>query len=203
MKTLLLRLLFLKISIFSFFLGISQSQRSFAKYRWVIEKSSTLQVDGKSNVCKFSCKTPDYPYLDTITVLENSSANITLTGEIEMEVESFKCNTVMMTKGLRKAVKMSEYPKMKIRFINLESMPVLSKKNEIIKGWVEITLAGVIKQFEINYGLLSNGNAILQLNGQHSFLFTDFHLVPPSKFGGIIRISNDFDVNFQLILRTI
>ena len=109
----------------------------------------------------------------------------------------------MITKDLRKTLKAEEYPKMTIRFLSLQAMPVLLNKTELIKGWVEVELAGVVKRFELSYSFSNNGQGDIQLDGGRSFNFSDFKLSPPKKMAGLIKIKDAFDVNFQLILRAV
>ena len=120
-----------------------------------------------------------------------------------MDILSFNCHSSMITKDLRKTLKADEYPMMTIRFISLQFMPRLQNKIELIKGWVEVQLAGVVKRFELSYSFLQTGSADIQLNGGRSFRFSDFKLSPPRKFAGLIKIKDDFDVHFQLTLRTV
>ncbi len=136
---------------------VTIAQASHKSVRWVIQKSSTLRVDGKSNVNSFTCNINDYDQSDTITSVNSSSIPIKLSGKMQMEIANFNCHSRMITKDLRKTLKAEEYPKMTIRFLSLQSMPVLLNKNELIKGWVEVELAGVVKRFELSYSFSNNG----------------------------------------------
>ena len=171
--------------------------------KWIVEKNSTLRVQGKTNINSFTCNINEYAKKDTIICINDPVKPISFTGEIQMDILSFNCHSSMITKGLRKTLKSDEYPTMSIRFISLQFMPLLQNKTELIKGWVEVQLAGVVKRFELSYSFLQSGLVYLQLNGGRSFRFSDFKLTPPRKFGGLIKIKDDFDVNFQLVLRTI
>ncbi|MEJ7830627.1 MAG: hypothetical protein WKF91_20625 [Segetibacter sp.] len=82
-------------------------------------------------------------------------------------------------------------------------MPALSDKTESINGGIEVELAGVVKRFELCYSFTKIGAGYLKLNGGRTFCFSDFKLSPPRKLAGLVKIKDDFDVSFQLILRTI
>ncbi len=90
-----------------------------------------------------------------------------------------------------------------IRFLKIESMPALTDKSESIKGFVEVEVAGVTKQIEIDYSFSKTDNDLVQLNGEKNFCFSDFNLKPPKKFAGLIRIKDEFKVSFQLMLRQV
>ena len=74
---------------------------------------------------------------------------------------------------------------------------------QIIKGWVEVEVAGVIKRFELSYSFSSDWPGHILLDGSRTFNFSDFKLSPPKKMAGLIKIKDAFDVNFKLILRTV
>jgi hypothetical protein len=171
--------------------------------KWVVEKNSTLSVDGKSNVNSFSCNVNEYAKVDTLICSNDAGKPVDFTGSIQMEILSFDCKSEMITKDLRKTLKADQYPKMSIRFISLAFMPLLQNKTELVKGWVEVELAGVVKRFELTYSFLRSGTTYIKMNGGRSFRFSDFKLSPPRKFAGLIKIKDDFDVHFQLILRAV
>jgi hypothetical protein len=127
---------------------------------------------------------------------------VTLRGAIRMNILSFDCHNNMIRKDLRKTLKADEYPTMTIRFLTLKTMPLLSAKAEQVTGWVEVELAGVKKRFELNYSFRETSVGIMRLNGGRKFNFSDFKLAPPEKFAGLIKIKDEFDVNFMLILKT-
>lgn len=171
--------------------------------KWIVEKNSTLQVAGKSNVNEFSCKIREYAAKDTITCSDEPAKTITLSGELKMDVLSFNCNSSVITKDLRKTLKAETYPTFNIRFLSLQSMPTLLRNTELIKGCLEVELAGVVKKFELNYAFTAIGAGYIKLTGSHRFCFSDFNLSPPRKLAGLIKIKDEFDVSFQLILRAI
>ena len=182
---------------------ILKAQSSLNVVKWVIEKSSTLRVDGKSNVNSFTCNIDEYNASDTISLTNGSAMSIKLSGKIQMEIVSFNCHSRMITRDLRETLKASAYPKMTIRFLTLQWMPALRGEKEFIKGWVEVEVAGVVKRFELCYSFSNDGPGHIQLDGGRTFNFSDFKLSPPKKMAGLIKIKDAFDVNFQLILRTV
>ena len=181
--------------------GVAQPAAEIVK--WVVEKNSTLTVAGKSNVNTFTCIISQYDFNDTIYCYSNSNKPIRLTGNLRMNVLSFDCHSNLITKDLQKTLKADDYPRMTIRFISLQAMPLFAAKTEFIKGWLEVELAGVTKRFELNYSFTKNEAKCIRLTGARSFTFSDFNLSPPQKFAGLIKIKDDFDVNFQLVIRAV
>jgi hypothetical protein len=192
--------------LFLFLLYLAGScTQSFAQHRlirWAVQKHGTLWVNGSSNVNEFTCSITSISEYDTIIAVYDPLKAVTLRGAIRMNILSFDCQNNMIRKDLRKTLKAEEYPTMTIRFLTLKTMPLLSAKAEQVTGWVEVELAGVRKKFELNYSFRETSLGIMRLNGGRKFHFSDFSLAPPEKFAGLIKIRDEFDVNFMLILKT-
>lgn len=181
------------------------SQDSFGQRRvikWAVQKHGTLWVNGSSNVNNFTCSITGISENDTITATQDAARALALRGAIKMSVLSFDCHNNLIRKDLRKTLKAEQYPTMIIRFLTLKTLPPLSPKAELVSGWVEVELAGVKKKFELIYSLTQSSAGIVKLNGGRKFCFSDFSLAPPQKFGGLVKIKDDFDVNFMLVLKT-
>jgi hypothetical protein len=173
-----------------------------APIKWIVEKTSTLSVSGKSNVNEFTCDIVGYYGPDTITCGEDggSGKSVRLNGRLELDVFKFDCHSHLLTRDLRKTLKAEEYPKLSIRFLTLEHIPSLQMNAQNMKGWVEVELAGTRKCFQIDYEFARNTSDSFLLNGKRTFCFSDFKLTPPKKLGGVIRVKDEFNVNFQLKL---
>jgi hypothetical protein len=194
--------------VFATALSIGGIQMAIAKpitnvVRWVVEKNSTLRVEGKSNINSFTCNIKEYAEKDTIVVVNRGTKQIRLFGELQMDVLSFNCHSHLITNDLRKTLKAEEYPKFIIRFLSIQSMPAFQDKSELINGWIEVELAGVVKRFELSYLFSKEKPGTIKLNGGRSFCFSDFNLFAPQKLAGLVKIKDDFKVNFQLRLRSI
>ena len=174
-----------------------------AAIRWVIQRNSTLSIAGKSNVNSFRCSIGVHNGRDTIRGSGSHSLPVDLAGSLHIEVLSFDCHSKLITKDLGETLRAVDYPTMVIRFINLQSMPDLTRAKESIRGEVEVQLAGVVKRFELTYAFTNAGSGYMVLNGRRRFSFSDFNLQPPCKLGCLIKIKGDFDVNFQLVLLTL
>ena len=174
-----------------------------ATTRWEVQQNSNLNVQGRSNVNRFSCTIKSIGVCDTIQVAGNSGGAVALKGCIKMDVLNFDCANSLVQKDLRKTLKADQYPKMSIRFLSLKKMPALARQVENITGWVEVELAGKKKVMEIYYSFQSNTAGQILLNGGRKFCFSDFNLAPPRKLAGLVKIKDEFDVNFQLILKKV
>jgi hypothetical protein len=172
------------------------------KTKWVISESSSLSVNGSTNINKFSCEIPTYDQTDTLTLVKGNK-EIALTGNIELKIQSFDCHNSMMTRDLRKTLKEKQFPRLYIRFISLNEFPDLTSEPQPITGWVNIELAGASKRFEVNYRVSIDDKKVIHLLGSRDINFSDFDLIPPRKLGGMIKTNDQLTVAFHLKMKAI
>jgi hypothetical protein len=165
--------------------------------RWVITKGCSLNVGGSTTINKFNCVIPEYNRPDTLTLHKNANL-IILSGCIKLDVNNFDCHNSIMTKDLRKTLKVEEFPNLNIHFLSLSKYPLQGKNNGIIKGAVNIELAGVTKRYDVDYKFIMNGKNCLTMVGTRPINFSDFNIVPPRKIGGLIKTHNELNVEFTL-----
>jgi len=200
MRQVLYFLLLLPLFLLAFLVGTKAQHRPV---KWAVQKNSTLSVGGSSNVNHFTCTVTSLASYDTIVVLNDAVSSLALKGSIKMNVLSFDCNNNLIRKDLRKTLKWEEHPNMVIRFLTLKTMPGLTFKTEQISGWVEVELAGVKKVFELHYTFTKAATGSIRLNGGRKFCFSDFSLAPPRKLAGLVKIRDEFDVKFELMLKPV
>ncbi|HEY0244060.1 MAG TPA: YceI family protein [Mucilaginibacter sp.] len=172
--------------------------------RWVINESSSLCVNGSTNVNKFACEIPAYDQTDTLSLVKGKSDNeIALSGNIGLKIQGFDCHNSMMTRDLRKTLKESQFPLLHITFISLSKLPNLSTQPELITGLVNIEIAGVHKRFEVNYQISQDAQKVIHLLGSRDVNFSDFNLIPPRKLGGMIKTNDKLSVTFHLKMKQV
>jgi len=181
------------------FVSPSQSASGIPVKKWIISKNSSLSVNGSTNVNKFSCVIPTYDQVDTLTLSKNkTNTEVILSGTIGLNISSFDCHNSGMTKQLRKTLNEKQFPVLRIKFLSLNKIPVLTTNPQSITGLVEIEIAGVGKRFEVNYQITKNDQKNIHLLGTREINFSDFNLVPPRKLGGMIKTKDQLSVDFQL-----
>lgn len=172
--------------------------------KWVIESGCSLKVAGATNVNKFNCTILNYANPDTLTFYRNNTgAAVKVAGSISVAVQQFDCQHAMITRDLRKTLKSAVYPQLVIKFINLSRYPEFGTHTQSIKGLVSIELAGVTKQYQVDYRFIPDGTKSLTLIGNRQVNFSDFDLTPPKKAGGMIKTKDELDVEFNLKLKVI
>ncbi|MDF3078970.1 MAG: hypothetical protein K0S09_2859 [Sphingobacteriaceae bacterium] len=168
--------------------------------RWVISHGGSLKVVGSTNVNNFSCSIMNYSRPDTLSVYRTSN-NVRMTGNVQLDVEDFDCHNLVMTADLRKTLKAKQHPRLGIKFLNLNKFPGANQQN--VKGMVIIELAGVARQFEVNYTIVPGERQTITLTGSRDIKFSDFNIVPPRKLGGMIQTNDELKVEFKLRLKAL
>lgn len=172
--------------------------------RWVVNKGGSLTVNGSTNVNTFKCDIVGYGNPDTLAMTRRQESQpFALQGSIKLPVKMFNCHNPIMTGDLRKTLKQKEFPYLIIKFLSLQKLPTASAPNEIVKGFVDIDLAGVTKRFEVNYTFSNRDAQSFTMIGSRDINFSDFNLSPPTKLGGMIRTNNELSVQFRLSLTMI
>lgn len=166
---------------------------------WVIERSSSLAIDGSSNVNEFTCSIHEYLQCDTLwNNVDAGRKRMTFRkSRLNVEIRRFDCMHKYITADFRKMLMADKYPYLTIEFISLDEL----KTGGLVRGIVDIELAGRKKRMEIIYTCAQNGPKNVTLKGEKIMKFTDFELEPPRKLGGLIRINEDIKVHFNLNFR--
>ncbi len=170
---------------------------------WIIKSSSSLEVDGSTNINNFSCKINSYKQTDTLyfSTKENEHKNVKVDGKLRVNVSDFDCQHRIMTKDLQKTLQSEKHPQMIVKFINFAEMPITIQSRSITTGDVQIELAGVKKSFLVQYSINKLNKNNIELLGFRKVNFSDFNLKPPSKLGGTIKVKNELQVEFKLQLQ--
>ena len=168
---------------------------------WLVQASSSITVDGKTNINSFSCVVSSYGKIDTLQcdTEKNSYDHYRINSTLEVPVVNFDCHHKIMTKDLQKTLKAKEFPMLLIDIRYLSKLP-RQTVGSISTGDVMITIAGVNRRYNITFSGKNHQNQI-ELVGNKTILFSDFGLKPPSKLGGAIKVKNELDVEVKLHLQ--
>ena len=200
----MLNLIFLNfwVAIASFFYPTFKTVSSAAPnavIKWSVEKNSALRILGSSNLHDFQCDALGYAASDTIcfVVSANNTNRVPLQGSLKININTINCHNFIITRNFRNTLKANEFPYLVVKFISLERLPAFNNNKDNLKGVVEIELGGVAKKFDIPYRIQKNGQMVV-LNGQRNFTFSDFGITSPRILGGLVKIYNKFNVEFNL-----
>lgn len=173
-------------------------------HRFIVLPQSKLSIDGKTNVNSFTCAIAQYAGTDTL-VLHEGGKNVRpvfVKGSVGLDASTFDCGMAIMTSDFRKTIKSDVYPAIVIDFISFERTPAYTKEGiDKFKGILKISLAGATKLFEVDCSIDTKPNGLIHLKGERNFTFADFGLKPPTRMMGTIKVQEDLNVKFHLVLK--
>lgn len=172
--------------------------------KWVIEKNSSLYIEGKSNIAAFACDVTEYLRPDTVVFYKEDRYQpfFTIKGGLTININRFDCHQRHITSDMRKTLKADENASLKIDLLTIGNFSPRST-GQNVKGSAAIVLAGITKRMEIDFNVQPDEKGYLHLRGSRQVLFSDFGLTPPRKLAGLIKVEEEINVRFQIVLRLI
>jgi hypothetical protein len=183
---------------------IKKSIPPFSLAKWVVERNSSLNIQGETNINSFQCDVTEYLKPDTLVYTKNDATKrLSFTNScLSVDIKRFDCHNKYITEDFRSALKADQNPSLKIVFLSIDQFSNASN-DEVVKGIVDIQLAHVTKRAEIEYTVKNLPGSRIQMNGSHVFNFSDFNLKAPKKLAGLIKTKDEIKVNFQLFFKAI
>ncbi|MBS1976705.1 MAG: hypothetical protein JST46_05015 [Bacteroidetes bacterium] len=198
MKRLGLFLLILVSSAFS-----AEDGTPVLRHRFIVLPDSRLMIDGKTNINAFQCAISRYCGTDTL-VLQEGGVNarpVFVKGFVRLEASGFDCGMAAMTHDFNKTIKAKEHPVISIDFKAFEKVPSLNCGEERFKSTLAIGMAGRSNTFDVECTVEARENGVIHLKGGRAFQFSDFGLETPKHAMGLIKVKDDLDVQFHLVLK--
>ena len=181
---------------------IKSGPENFLRHRFVVLPTSTLTINGKTNVNNFKCGIHRYCGADTLVIKETPHEKpIILKGFVGLEATTFDCGIAPMTHDFNKTLKSSDFPTIGIDFKSFERIPDLTCTQDKFAAEVAISMAGVTKLFKMPCTFETTKKGEIFLRGERSFLFSDFNLKAPQRMMGMIKVNEKLFVQFNLSLK--
>ena len=70
--------------------------------KWVIEKKSTLHIDGKTNISNFRCDINEYAQQDTVLLYKEEHQRVTIKGGLTRTVQCCACHETGLARDRRR-----------------------------------------------------------------------------------------------------
>jgi hypothetical protein len=153
-----------------------------------------LYINGESNVNQFSFKYDRTRFSDRNSSMSIDSDNI----EITIPIKDFVASNPMMYGDFLVLMKEAEYPVIRVSFSKQELSGVKRSSSEACPD-IRINIAGITKTYEIQCSVVRCSD-YLYLSGEKNLKLSDFHLKPPQKLLGFVKVNNEIKVNFGFII---
>lgn len=119
-----------------------------------------------------------------------------------MKVQGFECGNELMNRDFSKTLKQDEFPDITLTLIDLtgeNSDMGLS----VLAGEVDVEIAGKRHRMIMRCTLESLSDGRKRILGSQPLAFSDFGIVPPRRLLGMVRVENEINVDFSLIIREV
>lgn len=176
--------------------AFTNAQNNFHDKTITILPESKLNITGDTNISAFEC-TFDTGYLKKAQNLryKGKDSHLKFTDAVlTLNTQGFDCGNDRINKDFHDLIKSEQYPE-----IFLELSEIKITEDELAMATVSITIAGITKEYhlpvEIRKGDISvyKGNLELDIN--------DFGLEPPKKLFGMIKVKDEIQINFDLVVK--
>jgi hypothetical protein len=171
----------------------------------LLTNQSTLTIYGSSNISKFKCKLNQDFERDSLHVLieKKSDTIYCKNAGIVFEVNKFHCGHEAINKDFRQTLRSNEYPTISLSVdqIYLPDSSILVNKNDKITADISIELAGVIKDYNIEFDDVEINGDNLSIIGSQQILMSEFNIDPPLALLGLIKTNNELSINFEFELK--
>lgn len=164
-------------------------------FKAYLTPESELIIKGNSNVNSFQCQYDVSELSDSIRI-SYSMVNDKLSfskANLELKNISFNCGNKGINKDFNNLLNTEEFPKIRIDLISAERG---SKESEIMV-MVDITICNISKSYKIMVEV-NKRNKDFVVCGLLPIDINDFNLEPPKKLLGIIKVSNEIEIDFSL-----
>ena len=167
-----------------------------------LQPESKLWVEGKSTIRGFSCTANEVGAV--VDAVPNGIAQVSAAQKgvravrITVPAEKLDCGNGTMNEHMRKAIKLSDNPAIEFTMASYD----VSKATEGVAGTLTGTLklGGVAKTIAVP-ATASAENGALHVIGGYELKMSDFDLTPPSLMFGRIKVRDEVNVKFDLLLK--
>ncbi|MGM5470032.1 YceI family protein [Flavobacteriaceae bacterium LMO-SS05] len=164
----------------------------------VISPQSHLTIKGKTNISKFNCEFNINKVANPIELYyeEIDGKIIFEKAKLVLGNTCFDCGNNAINRDFRDLLKTNEYPEI---YLQLKEIQKDINTSSSVKAQVQIDIAGKSKSYMVPVEI--NAENTICVSGILGLNIFDFDLVPPKKALGLIVVSEDIEIQFQLIFK--
>jgi polyisoprenoid-binding protein YceI len=157
-----------------------------------------VYISGETNINCFECR---YTKNKNDNLYQDFQLNHDkISGEsvkAEIPVSQFECSNEIMYNDFRKLLNADEYPYIRIEIDPSQIKSPLPGKSSNSDLKVSITIASITKVQPVSCRITNPGNNTISISGITTINIIDFHLEPPVKFLGLVRVKDEVRINFS------
>ncbi|SMO80718.1 YceI family protein [Gracilimonas mengyeensis] len=166
-----------------------------------LSNESKLSINGKSNVNDFRCYSEHQLQQDSLSYSYHFEGDvIEVDGvSLSLQVDQFDCGRKGINRDFRSALQYKEYPFIHITLNEL----ILENEEDIVPSSARVTIkiAGVEQKYTVPLNAFSSSEERIIVGGSKVLSMHDFGIDPPSPMLGLIKVSDELDIQFDLVIR--
>ncbi len=156
---------------------------------------SFIRIDGGSNLSTFSFTYSTSSLSDAWQIIEIKDTGFF---SVAVPVRDFEASNPLMYDDFLKLIKAREFPVLRI-IISKKQLERSFKTERTSCPDIEIMLAGVTRIYKIDCDFYDCGNNLF-IQGLKMINLSDFNIQPPVKLNGLVKVKDEIEVNFGLII---
>lgn len=170
--------------------------------KWLVDESSSIVINGSSNMSDFACLLQNPPTNDTLLMSFEEKDEVIKFHNTDLYIKTscFDCQNRLITQDFQSTLQAETHPDILLSFVALEIPKNPKESMEQLDGEVKITIVGVSRSYRIKFDVKRNNDDSLFLAGKKEVSFNDFGLTPPRKLAGLVRVDNELEIDFNLSL---
>ena len=157
--------------------------------------NSFIRINGGSNISTFSFTYSTSSLSDAWQIIEIKDTGFL---SVTVPVRDFEASNPLMYDDFLTLIKAREFPVLRI-IIPKEQLERSFKTERTSCPDIEIMLAGVTRIYKIDCNYYDCGNNLF-IRGLKMIKLSDFSIQPPVKLNGLVKVKDEIEVNFGLII---
>ncbi|MES2765956.1 MAG: hypothetical protein V4642_08815 [Bacteroidota bacterium] len=166
--------------------------------RWVVRSESQITIQGSTNIGGYSCSLEKVYSQEPLVYTSVKDDLQFRPNKLALPVKEFDCNNFLVDSDFQELLKAKEHKNILVEMLELENPGIITGK---VFGKVKITIMNTEKVYRIPFQPKHSDSKNFSLTGKVNLVFSDFNLVAPKRFGGMIKIDEMIAVNFKLQLQ--
>lgn len=174
---------------------------------FIVLDASSFWINGTTTVNSFTCRVEQVQGRGRLPRVPTSAGPVSLdeTPSLAVPVHRFDCGNDRMSRDLQETLEASRHPMIhfQLRTVERITRPVDNPNN-----WYELRvlgtlqIAGTERLVRISAWGRPVATDVYRVSGCKELKMTYFGIEPPTKFMNLVKVQNDIEVHFDLLVET-
>lgn len=173
-----------------------------ARISYRVTDSSSLKLDGATNVNQFTCLSSQSFSAKELTINSSGHTATFSNAILSVRTQNLDCGGKGINQDMYHTLKYEDHPYIEIELLEAKVLyPALSDQ---FNNWTDIqanaaiTLAGFRRQENIRLQVKKTADSLYRLKGSHTLYMTQFGIDPHTAMMGLIEVHDRISIYFDL-----